>query len=86
MKEEDKLFNCSFHDTKLSSIVMSAYHALAIDERRLPFLPAMMEPNAKHGESNFEQTSFPDVHSNAGVGYADTGLSDPALDWMAGKA
>ena len=33
-----------FHDTALSSIVDAAYQALAIDERRGPFEPAIWEP------------------------------------------
>jgi len=82
----NKLFQCTFHDTKLSSIIQSAYHALAIDERRLPFLPTLMDPNKMHDSSNFEQKWFPGVHSNVGGGYSDIGLSDLALEWMAGKA
>ena len=83
----EKLFGCSFHDTQLSSIVESAYHALAVDERRLPFMPTLMTPNAKkHNASNFEQKWFPGVHSDAGGGYSETGLSDLALAWMANKA
>jgi uncharacterized protein (DUF2235 family) len=35
-----------FHDTALSSIVDAAYQALAIDERRGPFEPAIWEPQA----------------------------------------
>jgi uncharacterized protein (DUF2235 family) len=82
----DKIFRCSFHDTQLSSIVESAYHALAVDERRLPFLPTLMTPNTRHDASNFEQKWFPGVHSDVGGGYPDTGLSDLALEWMASKA
>ena len=82
----DKIFQCSFHDAQLSSIVENAYHALAIDERRLPFIPTLMIPNTKHNASNFEQKWFPGVHSDVGGGYPDTGLSDLALEWMASKA
>jgi len=82
----DWCFKCSFHDTKLSSIVLSAYHALAVDERRLPFLPTLMQPNKQHTGSNFEQKWFPGVHSNVGGGYPTTGLSDLALAWMAENA
>lgn len=82
----DKLFHCSFHDTQLSSIIESAYHALAIDERRLPFQPTFMDPNTQHNAANFEQKWFPGVHANVGGGYVSTGLSDLALEWMADKA
>ncbi|MCC6916787.1 DUF2235 domain-containing protein [Nitrosomonas sp.] len=82
----DKLFKTGFHDTQLSSIIESAYHALAVDERRLPFQPTLMSPGSRHNPSNFEQQWFPGVHSNIGGGYDSTGLSDLALEWMAGKA
>jgi uncharacterized protein (DUF2235 family) len=82
----DKLFRSTFHDTQLSSIVKSAYHALAIDEHRLPFRPTQMKPNKNHNPSNFEEKWFPGVHSNVGGGYATTGLSDVSLEWMAAKA
>lgn len=63
----DKLLRCTFHDTQLSSIVQSAYHALATDEHRLPFRPAEMKANKNHDPSNFEQKWFPGVHSNTSV-------------------
>ena len=81
----DKLFRCRFHDLQLSSIVQSAYHALAVDERRLPFRPTLMQPNKNHHPGNFEQRWFPGVHSNVGGGYPKTGLADTALEWMVGK-
>jgi uncharacterized protein (DUF2235 family) len=80
-----KLFQSTFHDTQLSSIVESAYHALALDERRLPFMPTLMDPNDQHNPTNFEQKWFPGVHSDIGGGYPTTGLSDISLKWMAEK-
>ena len=44
----DLLFKTRFHDVKLSSIILSAYHALAIDERRWPFRPTLWELNNEH--------------------------------------
>lgn len=96
-KITDALFNTQFHDVKLSSIVLSAYHALAIDERRWPFRPTLWELNETHrariaeskqkGEqSPYEEKWFPGVHSNVGGGYEKTGLSDCALEWMVEKA
>ena len=82
----DKLFGCTFHDTRLSSIIENAYHALAIDERRLIFQPTLMTPNTQHDANHFEQKWFPGVHSNVGGGYPNTGLSDLALQWMVDKA
>jgi len=83
----DKIFNCSFHDAKLSSWVQNAYHALAADERRWPFRPTLMELNDKHRARNaaalsdpnnkdkiacYEEKWFPGVHSDVGGGYAET--------------
>lgn len=82
----DKLFQTAFHDTQLSSIIESAYHAVAVDEHRLLFEPTLMQPNKQHNPANFEQKWFPGVHSNIGGGYSDTGLSDLTLRWMASKA
>jgi uncharacterized protein (DUF2235 family) len=90
----DKLFKCSFHDTKLSTYVLNAYHALAIDERRWPFRPTLWQTKAEHEKRNkesmkehgylrYEQKWFPGVHSDVGGGYKQTGLSDCALSWMA---
>lgn len=91
------LFNCRFHDVKLSSIIESSYHALSIDERRWPFRPTLWTLNDKHllrnaqNASNgrppaYEEKWFPGVHSNVGGGYPDTGLSDCSLEWMVGRA
>lgn len=92
------IFKTRFHDTKLSSIIESAYHALAIDERRWPFRPTLWELSPDHKARNagavdtnggipyYEEQWFPGVHSNVGGGYADSGLADYALDWMAKRA
>ncbi len=79
-----------FHDVKLGSQVKYAYHALAIDEKRKVFEPALWEisKNALQGPDPqvCEQVWFPGVHSNVGGGYADCGLSDTAFRWMIDKA
>ncbi len=75
----------SFHDVSLSSRVLNAFHALAIDEQRKPFAPTLWtQPKADaDAKANWlEQAWFPGVHSNVGGGYVDTGLSDVAFDWM----
>jgi uncharacterized protein (DUF2235 family) len=82
----DKLFKCSFHDTKLSSSIHSAYHAVAIDEKRWPFRPTLWTLDVSHVQANFEEHWFPGVHSDVGGGYENSGLSDVTLDWMASKA
>jgi uncharacterized protein (DUF2235 family) len=74
-----------FHDTELSGIVRSAYHALAIDERRGPFQPTLWDYKPKEGQT-IQQTWFCGVHSDVGGGYGENGLSDIALGWMLEKA
>jgi uncharacterized protein (DUF2235 family) len=80
-----------FHDVTLSSSVENAYHALAIDERRKLFAPALwklsetVKNNPDHPQQ-VEQRWFSGVHSNVGGGYADTGLSDLALKWLSAQA
>jgi uncharacterized protein (DUF2235 family) len=75
-----------FHDVKLGRHVKFAYHALALDERRKVFSPSLWEVNGEIKSQVCEQVWFPGVHSNVGGGYADTGLSDIALQWMVEKA
>lgn len=76
-----------FHDVQLSRHVEFAYQALAIDERRKPFLPSVWsrQPDAPSSQV-LEQAWFPGVHCNVGGGYADTGLSDSALAWLCDRA
>lgn len=79
----------TFYDTRLSSIIEHAYHALAVDERRKNFVPTLWEKSAeepKGFKQVLEQRWFPGVHSNVGGGYPDTGLSDIALKWLFRKA
>lgn len=82
----NKLLRLEFHDVKLSSYVDNAYQALAIDERRKPFLPAIWEKQKHAINQKVEQVWFAGVHSNVGGGYEDTGLSDIAFLWMKEKA
>ncbi|MEO8173825.1 MAG: DUF2235 domain-containing protein [Sediminibacterium sp.] len=80
----------AFHDTTLSSIVENAFHALAIDEKRKTFAPALWTCSKNLDKRTtpqvMEQKWFAGVHSNIGGGYPDEGLSDIALDWMIEKA
>jgi len=76
-----------FHDVVLSSTVDHAYQALAIDERRAPFQPALWDAPSRVGQ-HVEQVWFCGVHSDVGGGYPQNewGLSDLALEWMRDKA
>lgn len=89
-----KMFNklkYKFHDVTLSSHIEYAYHALALDERRVLFEPTLWEKsktvkeNPGHNQK-MEQRWFAGVHSNVGGGYKDCGLSNIALDWLIRKA
>ncbi len=75
-----------FHDTDLSTKVDAAFHALAIDEKRPPFRPAVWSQQAGAGDQRLEQVWFAGVHGDAGGGYPDHALSDIALLWMADRA
>jgi uncharacterized protein (DUF2235 family) len=75
-----------FHDTDLSTTVDAAFQALAIDEKRGPFRPAIWKQQPDAVDQQLEQVWFAGVHCNVGGGYPDTALSDIALLWMVGKA
>ena len=75
-----------FHDVQLSTWVDFAYQALAVDERRKPFTPTLWQAQDTQGHQVLEQFWYAGVHANVGGGYADHGLSDLALEWLAGKA
>ncbi|MFZ2158567.1 MAG: DUF2235 domain-containing protein [Bradyrhizobium sp.] len=81
-----------FHDTSLSAFVRSARHAVAIDERRMDFIPTLwdnLEELTKAAGSDFsredapyQQRWFPGTHSSVGGGGERRGLSDQAMDWV----
>lgn len=83
--------NYGFHDTELSSAVHSARHAVAVDEDRLSFLPALwsnlVDLNHARGGTFYEQLWFPGDHGSVGGGGPVRGLSNHAFAWvMAGAA
>ena len=76
----------SFHDTGLGPGVEHAYHALAIDEERRPFQPAIWSAHpSPRVTQTLEQAWFAGVHSNIGGGYREHVLSDAAFFWMCAK-
>lgn len=75
-----------FHDAELSPRVEAAFQALAIDERRRPFEPAIWKPLPGATSQVVEQVWFTGVHSDVGGGYQKHGLSDISLAWMANRA
>ncbi|MBU9765641.1 DUF2235 domain-containing protein [Mycobacterium sp. TNTM28] len=76
-----------FHNTALSSKVDEAYQALAIDERRGPFVPAIWsQSKPRPAGQRLEQVWFTGSHCDIGGGNPDRGLSDITLCWMLEKA
>ncbi|MBL8439234.1 MAG: DUF2235 domain-containing protein [Zoogloeaceae bacterium] len=72
---EARLFE--FADTDLSTRVEFGRQALALDETRFDFTPTLWNDRA-----GIRQAWLPGVHGDVGGGYAHTGLSDGALQWM----
>lgn len=70
-----------FYDTRLHPCIENAFQALALDERRAPFTPALWEKR-DNDTTYLEQCWFPGVHSNVGGGYDDQDLSNLTLAWM----
>ncbi len=78
-----------FHDEELSSIIQTACHAVAIDERRraLDITPMMKTDNPAGQNQVVKQVWFPGVHGSVGGGKViNRGLSDAALLWMMAEA
>jgi len=74
-----------FHDTSLCECVRNAFHALAIDEQRLPYKATLWTAATRTTES-VEQRWFPGAHADVGGGYEDALLPAPALAWLARQA
>lgn len=76
-----ELNDYQFYDTKLSNCIENAFQALALDERRGPFTPALWEKR-DNDRTKLTQVWFPGVHTNVGGGYEDQEISDITLAWM----
>jgi uncharacterized protein (DUF2235 family) len=75
----------AYHEVGLNDHIENAYHALAIDERREPFLPTLYARPAGWS-GTLRQAWFPGVHSNVGGGVRPDGLANGALHWIVSKA
>jgi hypothetical protein len=71
----------SFYDTSLSSCVENAFQALALDEERYAFTPALWE-KFQGNTTTLRQVWFPGAHSNIGGGYDDQQIATISLAWM----
>ena len=77
-----------FADYELHKSVEHAYQALALDEERKTFLPAIWktEPgNDCYCDERIEQVWFAGTHSNVGGGNPKDALALVTLDWMMQK-
>ncbi|RFU31036.1 hypothetical protein B7463_g5331, partial [Scytalidium lignicola] len=72
-----------FYDTNLSPDIRYGFQALALDEHRRPFSPAVWERNAMDkGATDLRQVWFPGSHANVGGGYDDQEIANISLAWM----
>jgi uncharacterized protein (DUF2235 family) len=81
-----------FHDLDLTDMVVSARHAVAIDEQRMNFEPTLWQnfESLNHSlgfaptneSAPYQQKWFPGVHGSVGGGGNIRGLSDGALNWI----
>ena len=76
----------NFHNVNISPKIKRAYQALAVDEHRRNFRPAIWNTKAGLAEGQVvEQRWFAGAHSNVGGGYRNAVLSDIALRWIKSK-
>jgi uncharacterized protein (DUF2235 family) len=84
----------AFLETDLRINDTHAYHALAIDEHRVPFAPTLWTKSTpKQGDTypprdldHVEQRWFVGSHSNVGGGYENDLLAQIPLEWLMNKA
>jgi uncharacterized protein (DUF2235 family) len=79
-----------FHVAELSSMVLAARHAIAIDERRITFpsypwsnMPELNEKYDNNLVPSHMQHWFPGNHGSVGGGGNQIGLSSISLNWVA---
>ena len=72
-----------FYDTNLSDRIEHAFQALALDETRPPFAPAVWERlPTNQSTTDLRQVWFPGNHGNCGGGWPDQGVANISLAWM----
>ena len=74
----NELFNFGHNLYLPKSNLRYCFHALALDEQRLPFIPTRL--------NGAYEVWFRGVHSDVGGGNGNRGLNDIALKWMMCKA
>lgn len=78
--DREELGLMRFSDRELGPRVEHGRQALAIDEERADFVPALWA-----GRKGVRQVWFAGAHADVGGGYERGGLSDVALEWMIGE-
>jgi uncharacterized protein (DUF2235 family) len=80
----------AFHDTDLSSLVRAARHAVAVDERRVFYQPALWgnldRLNSEVGGTKYEQLWFVGDHGIVGGSAKQDNVSCYTLKWVAEAA
>jgi len=78
LREEKKpASDVVFENRTISACIDEALHILALDEKRIPFYPTLMNQ-----EDRVTEIWFPGAHADVGGGYRYDGLSDGALQFM----
>ena len=78
-----------FLDTALSPCIQTAYHAVAIDERRAAFLPTLWtnsDGSPRPNDQQLTQVWFSGVHTDVGGGEKESQLANITLRWMIDNA
>ena len=78
-----------FENKTIAPAIMEALHLVALDERRIPFFPTLMDTGKRRNnqgrlvnEDRVTEIWFPGAHADIGGGYHFDGLSDVALQFM----
>jgi hypothetical protein len=79
--QSSRMRELSFYDTALGNHIEFAFQALALDERRYAFPPALWE-KFEGNTTTLRQVWFPGAHSNVGGGYDDQQIATISLAWM----
>ncbi|GAA6064168.1 hypothetical protein JCM10212_002990 [Sporobolomyces blumeae] len=76
-----------FDETRLESIIEHAYHALALDEQRIDYVPVLWnsDPLGRPHGQKLQQSWFAGAHADVGGGYREGDLGYLSLWWMAAK-
>ncbi|TQN64282.1 hypothetical protein CSHISOI_10949 [Colletotrichum shisoi] len=70
-----------FANTQISDLVENAFHALALDEPRYAFRPALWE-KLDGNKTNLKQVWFPGNHAGVGGGWHEQQIANITLAWM----